>query len=225
MSLKSLFTGAALAVLPLIAAAPQPAKAYPIDCAILLCLAGGFPPSAECAAAKATMIRRITPWPVTPPLQLWNCPMGLPANFTPPPGFPEVRLGPDGLTDEVRYYRDAIEIYHIRTTRPWSSDDDCGAGCFNENTERGEYRDDGTHHWRRASMRHGPEWLAESDRIRRAPIQECTRWTDNGCQSWRTVRYENWPTGIGILFGGNLRMVAIRYEDHEGNKHTEFVTY
>lgn len=49
--------------------------AYPIDCAILLCLAGGFPPSVECSAAKAEFIRRITPFPIEPPLQIWNCPL------------------------------------------------------------------------------------------------------------------------------------------------------
>ncbi|PLL10472.1 hypothetical protein C0V75_20395 [Tabrizicola sp. TH137] len=52
-----------------------PAPAYPVDCAILLCLAGGWPASAECAHARAVFIARITPWPVEPPLQIWNCPM------------------------------------------------------------------------------------------------------------------------------------------------------
>ena len=60
----------ALAALP----ATQ-ARAYPIDCAIFLCLAGGWPSSADCVAAKAEFIRRITPYPVEPPLQLWRCPM------------------------------------------------------------------------------------------------------------------------------------------------------
>ena len=45
----------------------KPSRAYDMDCAILLCMAGGFPPSAVCAAAYAEMIRRITPWPVRPP--------------------------------------------------------------------------------------------------------------------------------------------------------------
>ncbi len=45
----------------------KPAKAYDMDCAIMLCMAGGFPPSAVCAAAYAEMIRRITPWPSRPP--------------------------------------------------------------------------------------------------------------------------------------------------------------
>ena len=47
--------------------APQKAQAYDIDCSIMLCMAGGFPPSAVCARAYRTMIRRITPWPSLPP--------------------------------------------------------------------------------------------------------------------------------------------------------------
>ena len=64
---------AALSVL----ASPEPAKAqsYPIDCAILLCLAGGWPASVPCTRARAEFMRRITPWPVEPPLQIWRCPM------------------------------------------------------------------------------------------------------------------------------------------------------
>lgn len=57
--------------------APRQASAYPIDCAILLCLAGGWPSSPECSAARATFIRRVTPWPIEPPLQIWRCPLGV----------------------------------------------------------------------------------------------------------------------------------------------------
>lgn len=59
-------------------AAPEHAQAqsYQIDCAILLCLSGGWPASVPCARARAEFIRRITPWPVEPPLQIWRCPMG-----------------------------------------------------------------------------------------------------------------------------------------------------
>ncbi|EEE35142.1 hypothetical protein RKLH11_4315 [Rhodobacteraceae bacterium KLH11] len=53
-----------------------PAAAYPIDCAIFLCLVGGWPFSAECSEAREEFIRRITPYPVEPPLQLWRCPIG-----------------------------------------------------------------------------------------------------------------------------------------------------
>lgn len=58
------------------------AQTYPIDCAILLCLSGGWPASVPCARARAEFIRRITPWPVEPPLQIWRCPMG--ASFNGP---------------------------------------------------------------------------------------------------------------------------------------------
>lgn len=53
------------------------AQTYPIDCAILLCLSGGWPASVPCTRARAEFIRRITPWPVEPPLQIWRCPMGV----------------------------------------------------------------------------------------------------------------------------------------------------
>lgn len=59
---------------------PVASSAYPVDCAILLCLAGGWPTSAECSHARAVFIRRITPWPIEPPLQIWRCPMGVALN-------------------------------------------------------------------------------------------------------------------------------------------------
>jgi hypothetical protein len=68
--LPALFLGLGLSTTTVTSAA-----AYPVDCAILLCLAGGWPSSAECAHARAVFIRRITPWPIEPPLQIWNCPM------------------------------------------------------------------------------------------------------------------------------------------------------
>lgn len=84
-----------------------PVAAYPIDCAILLCLAGSFPASAECSAAKAELIRRITPWPVEPPLQLWRCPMSG-HNVSLPGGG-----GSDSVPPEVARYRDAIEVWQL----------------------------------------------------------------------------------------------------------------
>ena len=69
----------------------EPAQAYQVDCAILLCLAGGWPASAPCAHARAVFIRRITPWPIEPPLQIWRCPMGASFN-APAPLSPMERL-------------------------------------------------------------------------------------------------------------------------------------
>lgn len=100
---------ASVAFLGLSASLPfaKPANAYPIDCAILLCLAGGFPASAECSAARAELIRRITPWPVEPPLQLWRCPMGG-SNVSLPEGG-----GSDRVPLEVAQYRNVIEVWQL----------------------------------------------------------------------------------------------------------------
>ena len=70
-----------------VVAAPDHAQAqtYQIDCAILLCLSGGWPASVPCARARAEFIRRITPWPVEPPLQIWRCPMGVAYTVDPKP--------------------------------------------------------------------------------------------------------------------------------------------
>lgn len=68
------------------------AQSYQIDCAILLCLSGGWPASVPCARARAEFIRRITPWPVEPPLQIWRCPMGA-----------AYKADPDSLTSERIY--------------------------------------------------------------------------------------------------------------------------
>lgn len=62
---------------------PAIANAYEVDCAILLCLSGGWPASTECNHARAVFIQRITPWPVEPPLQIWRCPMGAAMNISP----------------------------------------------------------------------------------------------------------------------------------------------
>ncbi|MCB1468312.1 MAG: hypothetical protein KDK08_14470, partial [Rhizobiaceae bacterium] len=65
--------------------APEKAQAYDIDCAIMLCMAGGFPPSAVCSAAHAEMIRRITPWPSRPPFGICSY-AGVPASLGGPGG-------------------------------------------------------------------------------------------------------------------------------------------
>lgn len=75
---RNTLLGAALAML-----SPMQASAYEVDCAILLCLSGGWPASAECNHARAVFIQRITPWPVEPPLQIWRCPMGAAMNEGP----------------------------------------------------------------------------------------------------------------------------------------------
>ena len=68
------------------------AQGAPIDCSIILCLAGGWPASAECTKAKAVFIARITPVPVVAPVQPWNCPMIADAGSGPEHLFPLQRL-------------------------------------------------------------------------------------------------------------------------------------
>lgn len=83
------------------------AQTYQIDCAILLCLSGGWPASVPCARARAEFIRRITPWPIEPPLQIWRCPMG--ASYHP--------VSP--LDDRGRLYD--ILFHHQDRMRPFFS--------------------------------------------------------------------------------------------------------
>lgn len=217
--MKRTFAAIALVCAPATFQAP-PANAYPIDCAILLCLAGGFPASAECAAAKVEMIRRITPWPIEPPLQLWNCPMTIPASLMAELALPAVDVGPDGLTPEVRAFRDGIEIYHINQYRRWQSSD--GDNVI-DNTSRGVYGADGRFSWVPSSYERGPAWLAEVSGGRTITVQTCTR-TSGGendtCIAWDT-HSEN---RAGNSFGA-LRGVAIRTRDHGGRFTTEFARY
>lgn len=104
------------------ATSPMLAEAYPIDCAILLCLAGGFPSSVPCTQARAEMIRRITPWPIEPPLQLWRCPMRA-AQLDPSPlGFLPVALarsspGAAHSSSPAVFRRNAPSVRHAGTDR------------------------------------------------------------------------------------------------------------
>ena len=77
LRMYSLSAVLALSLTNVVFATRSHAQTYQIDCAILLCLSGGWPASVPCARARAEFIRRITPWPVEPPLQVWRCPMGV----------------------------------------------------------------------------------------------------------------------------------------------------
>lgn len=128
------------------------ADAYSIDCAILLCLAGGFPTSAECSAAKVEVIRRITPFPIEPPLQLWNCPMRASGG----PVLPGI--GPDGLTPDVRRFRDGIELYHV-SYRSYRTSDGME---ITDATQRGSYTAEGDFVWRPRDLSDAPAWVHEA---------------------------------------------------------------
>ena len=192
--------------------APQAAKAYQVDCAILLCLAGGWPASAECAHARVVFIRRITPWPIEPPLQIWRCPMGVaergPLQSTAPRVWDAItltgeNLGQFILAQVVEGAADidisGLEFDFVRSIRVWDvwyyshrergRDDDCSES---HNIRLGNYGIQGEFVWQRATPVAAPQWVLPSRR----------------CSS------SNWRRGVGV-----------EWEDHEGNHGYEWVAY
>jgi hypothetical protein len=150
-------------------ALPTPVTAYPVDCAILLCLAGGWPASAPCAQARAVFIARITPWPIEPPLQIWNCPLGIasatlpthpaqreiaalhvPVPIRPNEPFADLHLAQAegmasaALPDDIRRVIQSIRVFHIR----FNQRESMYGGCNRSDTTRlGTYGADGTFVW------------------------------------------------------------------------------
>lgn len=148
--LRALATAAATAVIASLNLA-TPSAAYPVDCAILLCLAGGWPASIECAQARAVFIARITPWPVEPPLQIWNCPMraslrhqpqpagrlleialrtqSVPPFASTPEAIPDLRLVQDqadvDISDPAYDFVRSIHVFQIQYSRRRNRDGDC----------------------------------------------------------------------------------------------------
>ena len=161
-----------------LAATPRPASAYQIDCAILLCLAGGFPPSEPCALARAEMIRRITPWPIEPPLQLWRCSMraGLPMSEPAKPWVTEALFTPRPIPDpldlpesssrlwkafgeDVTDYVMAIKVYDLTYRRHRNRDGDC---IVSANLRMGTYDRNWDFHWGRAALSISPDWFFDT---------------------------------------------------------------
>ena len=176
--MKHPLTSLAAAGLALAIVTPEPvtAQGYQVDCAILLCLAGAWPASAPCAHARAVFIRRITPWPVEPPLQIWRCPMA--ASFdVPAPLSPMERLYditfrsgsaisvPDATGPLVLAQADkradidisgsafdfvrSIRVYHIQFSQHRDRDGDC---IRYDSTRLGSYGVQGDYNWQRSSV-------------------------------------------------------------------------
>lgn len=131
------------------------ALAYPIDCAILLCMAGGFPASVECSAAKTEVIRRITPWPIEPPLQLWRCPMGGTV-----PGLPGGGVG--SVPPDVAAYSKAIEVWQVSKHVTTGS----GGRDLYVTTSQGTYDPSGRFIRRKVREDSLPAWLEAMIRAR-----------------------------------------------------------
>jgi hypothetical protein len=171
MTLRSLAVGlASCSLISLV----TPAAAYPVDCAILLCLAGGWPASIECAQAQAVFIARITPWPVEPPLQIWNCPMhadfrratpvarlfdttfrpssqpklSLPALPFPAP-IPVVDQADIDISDPAYDFVRSIRVYQTEYRRHRNSDGDCNVWST---VRLGTYGEQGDYAWNSSSV-------------------------------------------------------------------------
>jgi hypothetical protein len=157
-----------------------PAQAYQVDCAILLCLAGGWPASAPCAYARAVFIRRITPWPIEPPLQIWRCPME--ASFNAPAQLsqmeqlyniafrhePRVSVQQDPVPllqvqsdeqadidisgDAFDFVR-SIRVFHIHFSQRERRNGDC---ITYDSTRLGSYGVQGDYRWTRSSVAQVP---------------------------------------------------------------------
>lgn len=133
--------------------APKPVVAYSIDCALVLCLPGGFPASEPCNRAYAEMIRRITPWPIEPPLQLWNCPMSA--------GIGSISLAGASPGDTVRSYQQGIEVWQVSKRSTNSS----GGREAEAYAVRNYYDAAGNYRSQIMSGRAVPEWIEEQVRV------------------------------------------------------------
>jgi hypothetical protein len=213
---RSAAAAAAITVSSLIGSAAS-AQAYQVDCAILLCLAGGWPASAPCAHARAVFIRRLTPWPVEPPLQIWRCPMGASFN-TPAPLPPMERLYDITFRNEPRIsapndppllvpvqsdeqadidisgdafdFVRSIRVYHIQFSQSQNRDGDC---IRSDATRLGSYGVQGDYRWTRSSV---------------AQVPPASALPNTGHCNW--VSY---------------RSVFVDWRDHEGNYGFEEVRY
>ena len=186
------------------------AQATPIDCSILLCMAGGFPASAECTAAKAEVIRRITPVPVEPPLQIWRCPMKMDPSLLAALGISANQLNQSGYTKEVLDIQNGIEIYDItyRVRR------DRDGEAISETTKEGVYGND-RFDWGRGSYIKGPEWLAEATGGYRKSVYD---YGEHDGQRKKKVGEENVNTS-------SFRVIVMRFKDYEDHYQTQTIPY
>ena len=218
--MKHIFRRAAVAAVlsvSSIVGGAAPGQAYQVDCAILLCLSGGWPASAPCTHARTVFIQRITPWPIEPPLQIWRCPMGAtfarPAPvtsadrlydiaFRPVPSMsPPVGSSPiipvqsnqqadiDISGDAFDFVR-SIRVFHIRYSQRENREDRCRR---QDATRLGRY-----------GLQGGFSW-SESDVADVPPAAELD--IPNGCSTY------------------SYRAVFVDWRDHAGHYGFEVVHY
>ncbi|KIT16584.1 hypothetical protein [Jannaschia aquimarina] len=201
------------------------APAYPIDCAILLCLAGGWPASTECTAARAEFVRRITPWPIEPPLQMWRCPLraSVEGHAEAPPTLLDAmaRIDPRRITRDL-----ALDL--VQRSIPERADIDLSTPAFDFVRSIRVYDID-WHVWD-----HENAAGDHSCRVRRERVR-IGSYGPQGEFAWRAagVTEATAQTWIGFdtrarescSHEGRFRGVAVEWRDVEGRHGFEVVTY
>lgn len=208
----------AIGLTPL-AAKPAAAQGYQIDCAILLCLAGGWPASVPCARARAEFIRRITPWPVEPPLQIWRCPMRA-ALETPDPVARLYGLAGFNPRPEASPARE-METFHLAETVGNGADIDVSGSAFAFIRSIDVFD---------AYLSQGV--VGEGEQCRRTARIRHGSYDSTGQFRWRIASPGELPPafqgdeGFGATCPSiRVRAVFVDWEDHEGTYGSEQVNY
>lgn len=223
------------------------AQTYPIDCAILLCLSGGWPASVPCSRARAEFMRRITPWPVEPPLQIWRCPMSATYEIEPQPRRTEEIFDALHPIDDIHPRQSFTTTPHapeaMKQAAVWSSDKtsaelvpvDFALHLVQERAdidisgpEFNFVRSIRVFDVRFASQREA----GENDQCRRHALVYLGTYGTQGEFSWSVsaptalpdahVRLEGWGSDCPNI---NNRSVFVDWHDYEGNYGFEQVDY
>lgn len=194
-----------------------PAQAYQVDCAILLCLAGGWPASAPCAHARAVFIRRITPWPIEPPLQLWRCPMGASFNAPAPPS-PMERHYEIAFRDPPLIHSEAAPPPLVRVQADDQADIDISGDAFDFVRSIRVYHIQ----YRQHENRDGDCIRSDATRLGSYGVQGNYRWTRSNVAQVPVASQLNIPNGCRSYF---YRSVFVDWRDHAENYGSEEVRY
>lgn len=203
----------------------QRAQAYQVDCAILLCLAGGWPASTECSHARAVFIRRITPWPIEPPLQIWRCPMRAAARSLPSPAVRLLRTASmvaPRINQVSEYYpatSTVVTLAQSVSNETGVSDIDISGQEFDFVRSVRVWSIMSYSHWERGR---------DGDCEERYNIQLGT-YGEQGEFAWQSARPAQVPPWMGLnrrcQSGNYYRGVGVEWRDHANTHGHEVVRY
>ncbi|MFV1761490.1 hypothetical protein VWY69_00200 [Phaeobacter sp. A90a-4k] len=219
MRIMNVVQGALLSSAAAVGVALGPAQAgpggAPIDCSILLCMGSGFPNDDQgiCRAAKAEVIRRVTPNPHSePPLQIWNCPLG--ASYQPPQGLQSIARIYEASA-EMRQQPNAEPLKLWQATIPGVPD----ADTYDFIQSIRVYN----------IMHYSHRERGKDDACSEVSSMQLGRYSSNGNYRWSGLTPSDVPAWVGMPRTcnppSNYRGVAFEWTDYEGNRGTEVVPY